>query len=1146
MASFVETTAVSLRKGDTVSNLNFTGVLGELVADLGYEEAGTLGVDGNATIRLHNSVTKGGIPMCRADTRNITTQVLAENRGLFDDKNLAYADLSNIENTEDAEARNTIVETLSEYGMVNSDVLQEEVSKLALKDMSNVITSTLATGRGRGENGNLAYADTSNINTADLVSTSLHYGQEEGDWPLAYADVSNIDTTNLTLEVADRPNTMEGPVLATNTFSNITKETWQDNLFDTANELYLEQTTNKDYEIPENHDEVMGDHYPTTNAVINHVRKEIDNGNFLKSDFSNATDYSVLTDNTKVGYEYKVIEIINGGSGFTADRDFFTGKVLSADKQEYLKILIQENIPETPDDEEISIKLIPDIGKTDLTAITELNIKQDDLDVTIAFKCTFDEKSNVYLYTCTSDEDNAEPLFVERGEGHLKDHIGKTFFPAENLKVNPVLAINVNIDENGQILSCRPIPERGKTFFEEETVSIISPAENGTNASIKISCEAYIPSIGGAGLAKTDLSNLLGMDEKDNTLESSSPWRIRHEEQIPSIKLNEISDSEYYNISNNGKVWEAIKETKTYMEQLGGVPDWKPGNEYITSPSVSKVFYNGDIYWCKTPHTATDTFDPSKWEKVSLNTYELRANKNQDISLYPTDTIKYPTNKAVADYVKEQIDAVHIPGHYQGQVNIMVPTEGDLNNLVPGITNCLTEIPDDIKLEITDSAVVIKAGSKVYVPNGFKEDGITPDFNTLVFPTDYNVPHETLTGQYMLGMTGLQVQYRTPPEQCYSGIEAPENPVNLAIWYDTTNNVIKRYYNNVGWSVSSGYSLPIAILNYTETGKAPTITQVFNGLGYIGSTVFATPGIKGLIPNGKNNGLLNTIPVILDKVYTRNIEDNVTSNTDIRVYTDHIGAGLLTYNSEQNLNYSTVDQVVHYCFNAGKLDIVDSRIISLTPVPVTPLPEYTIAPYEGMTALVENYSVISKPAIATYTNNAWTFEAIVLQNGVYVYVLNLGTSYLNGPGNATWNGDTNKFDIAPDQFQVPDGKTLNLNESTGAIQIIPRLQTQLAYLDVNNSIQDTMDDIYSRLDKLDNGLAAMIIPAPQFFNATNTIGQTLVLTDNVAFDLYVNGLFQYPNTYEYNPSTKTITLNFAAENTQQNGIAVVYRGFRTL
>ena len=74
----------------------------------------------------------------------------------------------------------------------------------------------------------------------------------------------------------------------------------------------------------------------------------------------------------------------------------------------------------------------------------------------------------------------------------------------------------------------------------------------------------------------------------------------------------------------------------------------------------------------------------------------------------------------------------------------------------------------------------------------------------------------------------------------------------------------------------------------------------------------------------------------------------------------------------------------------------------------------------------------------------------------------------------------------------------------------------------------------------------MIIPNPQFFTGTNTVGQQLVISDDVAFDLYINGQFQYPNTYTYTASSKTITLNFAVENTVSNGIAVIYRGFRTL
>ena len=57
----------------------------------------------------------------------------------------------------------------------------------------------------------------------------------------------------------------------------------------------------------------------------------------------------------------------------------------------------------------------------------------------------------------------------------------------------------------------------------------------------------------------------------------------------------------------------------------------------------------------------------------------------------------------------------------------------DLWNTVPNvwnntlntsqITNCITEIPQDIKLELKDGVLTLKAGSKVYVPNGFEANG---------------------------------------------------------------------------------------------------------------------------------------------------------------------------------------------------------------------------------------------------------------------------------------------------------------------------------------------------------------------------------------------------------------------------------------
>lgn len=885
MASYVETTAVALRKGDTPANLNFTGVLGEVVADLGYEEGGILGIDINATLRLHNGVTKGGIPLCRADTRNITSQVLAENRQAFDDKNLAYADLSNIEETTNDDAKTVIVTTLNGYGLATKVELQETADTLALKDMTNVLTSSLASGRGDGIDGNLAYADTSNVNTSSLVDPNIHDGKN-GDLPLSYMDMSNVDTTNLTLSTDDRPTTLTGPVLAKNDLTNVSKEALFNTLFDPTNELYIERTTNKDNTIPVAPEDITAEHYPTTYAVNTFIKERIEAGRFMTKDLLNIESFDVLTSNGENKYKYDSdsANITKAGTGFTVNELYWTGKKFEGTSP------IKVQIAAVTNNEPTAITFNPPFGSIELPATLTITSELNDGTIvtsTITTVSTLNPDTKLYHYSASNITTNPTGL------GGFE--LGEELVAVENPQTDTLLNIRVlGLDENNGITNFVYSPAKTDTFFETESL-IIYPDQTATartNAEITLITQDALPAIGGGHLAKTDLTNLLGMSNADAEHEKDSPWRISHEENIPSIKLADVSDDEFYNISNNGRVWMAIQEAKEYNEQLGGVPQWQKNTAYIITPGISKVMYNGVLYYCKEAHTSGEDFDPTKWEVVNNTVFEALANKDVDISLNTTSDIKYPTNKAVVTYVKEQIDAMHTPGHYHGQVNIMVPTE--------------TNLP-------------------------------------------------------------------------------------------------------------------------------------------------------------------------------------------------------------------------------GESD---------------PSTEYTITPTEGLTALISNYNGTNNPAIATYTNNAWTYETLILQNGVYVYVLNLGKTYYDGPGNATWNTDTTAFDIAPDKFQVPDGKTLDLNASTGAIQIVPALQTKLDYVDVSGSIQTSLDGLDTRVTAIENTIAGMIIPAPQFFTGTGVTGQVLALTDNVAFDLYVNGVFQYPNTYIFDATSKTITLNWVVENTQENGIAIIYRGFR--
>lgn len=223
-------------------------------------------------------------------------------------------------------------------------------------------------------------------------------------------------------------------------------------------------------------------------------------------------------------------------------------------------------------------------------------------------------------------------------------------------------------------------------------------------------------------------------------------------------------------------------------------------------------------------------------------------------------------------------------------------SEAALHNLKNKITNCITEIPQDIKLELNDGTLTLKAGSKVYVPNGANK------FDEVVIASDLSVTgvaNRQTTIFYK--NNGLQ---RMDTEYCYSSSSAPTVSTANAIWYDTTNNVIK-VTNDKGANWTTGnISLPVARVTET-TSSITSIDQVFNGFGYIGSTAFALPGVKGLIPNGRNSdGSLKNIEFTVDKVILRTDTTSTRNNHDIAMSTNGIGLNVYTYNEEENYLYT--------------------------------------------------------------------------------------------------------------------------------------------------------------------------------------------------------------------------------------------------
>lgn len=234
-----------------------------------------------------------------------------------------------------------------------------------------------------------------------------------------------------------------------------------------------------------------------------------------------------------------------------------------------------------------------------------------------------------------------------------------------------------------------------------------------------------------------------------------------------------------------------------------------------------------------------------------------------------------------------------------------------------GKTNMLTEVPKNINLELKDGTLTLKAGSKVYVPNGFEADGVTPKFDEKIIQNDITAMDSWGTNGNALFLfvysSGDRMKYLLS-ERVSSGT-TPPSATNLQVWYDVANNLIKGYQG--GTFNGNSFALPIALVSKNDGVESTIIsgiTKVFNGFGYVGSTVFALPGVKGLIPNGRNeDGSLKSNVVSLSRVLT--FTSSLTGNHYFVIESENnmyfVGEGAYYDESINKINdYGTIKNLV--------------------------------------------------------------------------------------------------------------------------------------------------------------------------------------------------------------------------------------------
>nr|DAH99323.1 MAG TPA: short tail fiber protein [Caudoviricetes sp.] len=298
-----------------------------------------------------------------------------------------------------------------------------------------------------------------------------------------------------------------------------------------------------------------------------------------------------------------------------------------------------------------------------------------------------------------------------------------------------------------------------------------------------------------------------------------------------------------------------------------------------------------------------------------------------------------------------------------------IDTKQDISTAVNynNITNCITEIPQDIKLELNNGTLTLKAGSKVYIPNG-KDQFSNNKFDVVTIDSDLSIPKWNNTVPGLISITSNREIWVALMEQQYSGISAPTS--QYALWYDTLNNKIKST-SNAGSTWKEGYCLPIAICA-ADSSNWTSINQIFNGLGYIGSTAFALPGVKGLIPDDILKSIefaVNNV-LIITQTSDRNAYITLNSNTiAVPTYSE--------FGFDEENNYNTFNNTKIDLCNAGNITYSNGRIVSFTPKTVFHALDYndksTISGWSMPSSRYIDLTLGASGSVYTAPANGWVY-----------------------------------------------------------------------------------------------------------------------------------------------------------------------------
>ena len=181
--------------------------------------------------------------------------------------------------------------------------------------------------------------------------------------------------------------------------------------------------------------------------------------------------------------------------------------------------------------------------------------------------------------------------------------------------------------------------------------------------------------------------------------------------------------------------------------------------------------------------------------------------------------------------------------------NLSADGQMTVDSLNGTISNCILEIPQNLKMEVVPEGIVLKAGSVVCIPD-----------NTFIYKTITTTDDITFTGSgdrsLYLRSNGITPIY-TAIDSEYSGNTSPAQ--TYSTWYDTTNNTVYRYSNDAS-TPDYTLSFPLCRCHLSSTAGGSYFLKdsngndmIFNGACFVGHHAVVYPNVSALTPNGFND-----------------------------------------------------------------------------------------------------------------------------------------------------------------------------------------------------------------------------------------------------------------------------------------------------